>query len=119
MLTLSSIIFRHAYTPIVTDIESEPFKDPTKTGETQPLSPRAAPLSPDYTPDSPDYTPDTPHSDEDLEPMKASETRTASPSGYEHVAMDLFETAGNRNGYLRKGRKTKPKRQNRTRNEKA
>nr|GEV88468.1 putative reverse transcriptase domain-containing protein [Tanacetum cinerariifolium] len=43
--------------------------------------PRVAPLSPDYTLASQDYTPDTPYSDEDSEPMEASETKTASPSG--------------------------------------
>ncbi|GJS26948.1 hypothetical protein Tco_0487568 [Tanacetum coccineum] len=69
-----------AYTPVVTDIKSEPLEDHIETEETQPLSPRIAPLSPDYTLDSPDYTPDTPHSDEESEPIKASETRTASPS---------------------------------------
>ncbi|GKD86308.1 hypothetical protein Tco_1357462 [Tanacetum coccineum] len=74
------MLVRQAYTPISTDIESEPFKDPIETEKTQSLSPRAAPLSPDYTPTSPDYTLDTPHTDEESEPMEASETRTASPS---------------------------------------
>ncbi|GJR93286.1 hypothetical protein Tco_0265460 [Tanacetum coccineum] len=68
------VLVRQAYTPIATDIESEPFE------ETQPLSPRAAPLSPDYTPASLDYTPNTPHSDKESEPIEASETSTASPS---------------------------------------
>ncbi|GJY54879.1 hypothetical protein Tco_0446543 [Tanacetum coccineum] len=75
------MIVMQAYTPIAMDIKFEPFEDPIKTEETQPLSPRAAPLSPDYTPASPDYTFDTPHSDEDSEPIKASETRTTSPLG--------------------------------------
>ncbi|GJU31045.1 hypothetical protein Tco_1174634 [Tanacetum coccineum] len=56
-------------------------KDPIETEETHPLCPRAIPLSPDYTPASLDYTPDTPHLDKDLEPMEASETRPALPSG--------------------------------------
>ncbi|GJY37277.1 hypothetical protein Tco_0422655 [Tanacetum coccineum] len=73
---------RQTYTPIVTYIESEPFEDPIKTEEAQPLTPRAAPLSLDYTPTSPDYTPNTPRTDEESEPMEASETRTASPSDY-------------------------------------
>ncbi|GKD81114.1 hypothetical protein Tco_1347953 [Tanacetum coccineum] len=64
------------------DAESEPFEDPIETEETQPLSLRTAPLSPDYTLASPDYTPDTPHLDEESEPIKASTTRTASPSDY-------------------------------------
>ncbi|GJY31296.1 hypothetical protein Tco_0414791 [Tanacetum coccineum] len=68
------VLVRQAYTPIATDIESEPFE------ETQPLSPRAAPLSPDYTSASLYYTSDTLHSDGESEPMEASETRTASPS---------------------------------------
>ncbi|GJW83204.1 hypothetical protein Tco_0156349 [Tanacetum coccineum] len=75
------MIVMQAYTPIATDIKSEPFEDHIETEETQPLSPRAAPLSPDYTPTSPDYTLDTPHSDEDSEPIEASETRTTSPLG--------------------------------------
>ncbi|GKE24956.1 hypothetical protein Tco_1436468 [Tanacetum coccineum] len=75
------MLVRQAYAPIATDIESEPFEDPIETEETQPLSHRAAPLSLDYTSASPDYTPDTPYSDEGLEPIKASETRTASLSG--------------------------------------
>ncbi|GKD73287.1 hypothetical protein Tco_1331569 [Tanacetum coccineum] len=74
------MLVRQAYTPIATYIESEPFEDPIKTEEAQPLSPRAAPLSLDYTPASPDYTPNTPHTDEESKPMEASETRTASPS---------------------------------------
>ncbi|GKC99414.1 hypothetical protein Tco_1169689, partial [Tanacetum coccineum] len=75
------VLVRQAYTPIATDIESEPFEDPIETKKTQPLSPRAAPLSHDYTPTSPDYTHNTPRSDKDLEPIEASEIRTASPSG--------------------------------------
>ncbi|GKD27641.1 hypothetical protein Tco_1233855, partial [Tanacetum coccineum] len=55
------MLVRQAYTPIATDIESEPLEDPIKTEETQPLSPRTAPLSPDYNPPSPNYTPDRPH----------------------------------------------------------
>ncbi|GJT19189.1 hypothetical protein Tco_0877895 [Tanacetum coccineum] len=55
------MLVRQAYTPIATDIESEPLEDPIKTEETQPQSPRTTPLSPDYTPASPDYTLDTPH----------------------------------------------------------
>ncbi|GKA69379.1 hypothetical protein Tco_0775443, partial [Tanacetum coccineum] len=74
------ILVRQAYTPIATDIKSEPLEDPIETEETQPLSPRTAPLSPDYTLASSDYTPNTPHSDEESKPMEASETRTASPS---------------------------------------
>ncbi|GKD85419.1 hypothetical protein Tco_1356573, partial [Tanacetum coccineum] len=74
------MLVRQAYKPVVTDIKSEPLEDHIETEETQPLSPRTAPLSPDYTLASPDYTPDTPHSDEESEPIKASETRTASPS---------------------------------------
>ncbi|GJW27046.1 hypothetical protein Tco_0040857 [Tanacetum coccineum] len=74
------MIVRRAYTPIAMDIKSDPFEDPIETEETHPLSPRAAPLSPDYYPSSPDYTPNTSHSDEELEPMEASETRTVSPS---------------------------------------
>ncbi|GKD85069.1 hypothetical protein Tco_1356223, partial [Tanacetum coccineum] len=68
------VLVRQAYTPIATDIESEPFE------EIQPLSSRAAPLSPDYTSASPYYTSDTSHSDGESEPMEASKTRTASPS---------------------------------------
>ncbi|GKE59794.1 hypothetical protein Tco_1510161, partial [Tanacetum coccineum] len=56
------MLVRQAYIPIATDIESEPFEDPIKIEETQPISPRVAPLSPDYTPASPDYIHDTPHS---------------------------------------------------------
>ncbi|GJR28633.1 hypothetical protein Tco_1104865 [Tanacetum coccineum] len=73
------MLVRQAYTPIATDTESEPFKDPIKTKETQPLSLRATPLSPDYIPASPDYTPITPHSDEESDPMEAPETRSSSP----------------------------------------
>ncbi|GKB61996.1 hypothetical protein Tco_0918182 [Tanacetum coccineum] len=74
------MLVRQAYTPIAMDIESEPFEDPIKTEETQPPPSRAAPLSPDYIPASSDYTPDTPHTNEESEPIEASETRTASPS---------------------------------------
>ncbi|GKA95348.1 hypothetical protein Tco_0817386 [Tanacetum coccineum] len=73
------MLVRQAYTPITIDIESEPLKDPIKVEETQPLSTRTTPLSPDYTPASLDYTSNTPHSDEESEPMEASETWTASP----------------------------------------
>ncbi|GKC29465.1 hypothetical protein Tco_1036759 [Tanacetum coccineum] len=73
------VLVRQAYTPIATYTESEPFEDPIETEETQPLSPRATPLSPDYTPASPDYTLDTPYSNEDSEPIEASEIRIASP----------------------------------------
>ncbi|GJR11574.1 hypothetical protein Tco_0794226 [Tanacetum coccineum] len=75
------MLVRQAYTPIATDIESEPFEDPIETEETQPLSHRPVPLSPDYTLVSPDYTLDTPHSNEDSESIKASETKIASPLG--------------------------------------
>ncbi|GJV76355.1 hypothetical protein Tco_1507939 [Tanacetum coccineum] len=75
------MLVRQAYTPIAMDIESEPFKDPIETEETYPLCPRVIPLPPDYTPASLDYTLDTLHLDKDLEPMEASETRPASPSG--------------------------------------
>ncbi|GKF54420.1 hypothetical protein Tco_0161330 [Tanacetum coccineum] len=75
------MIVRQAYTPIATDIESEPFEDPIETEETQPLCHRAAPLSPDDTSASPDYTLDTLHSNEDSEPMESFMTRIASPSG--------------------------------------
>ncbi|GJV61593.1 hypothetical protein Tco_1467693, partial [Tanacetum coccineum] len=68
------------YTPIATDIESEPFEDPIETEETLSLSPRASPLSPDYTPSSPDYTLGTLHTNEESDTMEASKTRTASPS---------------------------------------
>ncbi|GKD70241.1 hypothetical protein Tco_1324331 [Tanacetum coccineum] len=61
----SYMLVRQAYTPIATDIESEPFEDPIETEETQPLSLRETPLGPDYTPASSDYTHDTPHLDED------------------------------------------------------
>ncbi|GJV47992.1 hypothetical protein Tco_1438204 [Tanacetum coccineum] len=74
------VLVRQAYTPIATDTESEPFEDPIKTEETQPLSLKAAPLSLDYTLASPYYTPDTSHSDEESELMEASKTRTISPS---------------------------------------
>ncbi|GJZ91200.1 hypothetical protein Tco_0663127 [Tanacetum coccineum] len=74
------MIVRQAYTPIATDIESEPLEDPIETKETQPLSLRVAPLSPDYTLASPNYTPNTPHSKKELEPIEASEIRIASPS---------------------------------------
>nr|GEZ19925.1 hypothetical protein [Tanacetum cinerariifolium] len=74
------VLVRQAYTPIATEIKSEPFENPIETEETHPLSHRASPLSPDYTPASLDYTPDTPHTDEELETIEASETRTASPS---------------------------------------
>ncbi|GKC45818.1 hypothetical protein Tco_1063540 [Tanacetum coccineum] len=40
---------------------------------------RVTPLSPDYTPASLDYTPDTPHSDEESEPLEASDPGDASP----------------------------------------
>ncbi|GKE08370.1 hypothetical protein Tco_1411921 [Tanacetum coccineum] len=69
------MLVRHAYIPIATDTESKPFEDPIEIEETQPLFLRAVPLSPNYTPTSPDYTPDTPHTDEELEPIEASETR--------------------------------------------
>ncbi|GKB06688.1 hypothetical protein Tco_0834921, partial [Tanacetum coccineum] len=72
---------RHAYTPIATNIESEPFEDPIETEETQPLSHRSVPLSPDYTPASPDYTLDTPHLNEDSKSIEVSETKIASPLG--------------------------------------
>nr|GFA40117.1 hypothetical protein [Tanacetum cinerariifolium] len=84
------MLVRHAYTPIVTDIESEPFKDPIETEETQPLSLRVVPLSPDHTLASLEYTPDTSHSDEESEPMEALENRTTSlsdstsPLSYDH-----------------------------------
>ncbi|GKE29488.1 hypothetical protein Tco_1444872 [Tanacetum coccineum] len=73
------MLVRQAYTPIAMDTESEPFEDPIKTKETQPLSLRATPLSPDYILASLDYTPGTPHSDEESEPMEAPETRNSSP----------------------------------------
>ncbi|GKE65738.1 hypothetical protein Tco_1519899 [Tanacetum coccineum] len=73
------MLVRQAYTPVATYIESEPLEDPIKTKETQPLTPRTTPLSPDYTLASPYYTLDTPHSNEELEPIDAFETRTASP----------------------------------------
>ncbi|GJS21507.1 hypothetical protein Tco_0450139 [Tanacetum coccineum] len=76
------MLVRQAYTPIATDIESEPFEDPIEAEETQPLSPRVAPLSPEYPPASPDYTPDTPHSYEESVPIEASKTRIASPSDF-------------------------------------
>ncbi|GKD59109.1 hypothetical protein Tco_1296618, partial [Tanacetum coccineum] len=63
------MLVRQAYTPIATDIKSEPFKDPIEIEETQLLYYRAAPLLPNYTLAAPDYTPDTPHSDEDSEPI--------------------------------------------------
>ncbi|GJR28599.1 hypothetical protein Tco_1104831 [Tanacetum coccineum] len=75
------MLVRQAYTPIATNIESEPLEDLIETKETQPLSPKAAPLSPDCTLASPNYTLDTSYSDEDSKPMEVSETRTASPSG--------------------------------------
>ncbi|GJV35072.1 hypothetical protein Tco_1407549 [Tanacetum coccineum] len=92
------MLVRRAYTPIATDIKSEPFKDLNETEETQPLSPRAAPLSPDYTPASPDYTPDTPHTEEESEPMEASKTRTTSlsdstsPLSFDHPLTQTLRT---------------------------
>nr|GEW62657.1 hypothetical protein [Tanacetum cinerariifolium] len=83
------MLIRQAYTPIVTDTDSEPLKDPIETKETQPLSPMATPLVLDYTLSSPDYTSNKPHSDEDSEPIVASETRTASPSAKVIEAMVL------------------------------
>nr|GEW13712.1 hypothetical protein [Tanacetum cinerariifolium] len=74
------ILVRQVYTPVATDTESEPFEDPIETDETQPLSPRTAPLSPDYTLTFLGYTLDTPHSNEESDPIEASETRIASPS---------------------------------------
>nr|GEV85718.1 hypothetical protein [Tanacetum cinerariifolium] len=74
------ILVRHAYTPVATDTESEPFEDPIEIDETRPLSPRTTPLSPDYTLTFPGYTLDTPHSNEESDPIEASETRIASPS---------------------------------------
>ncbi|GJU53313.1 hypothetical protein Tco_1227027 [Tanacetum coccineum] len=52
--------------PVITPLHDDPYM--------------AAPLAPDYTLASPDYTHDTPHLDEDSEPIKASDTRIASPS---------------------------------------
>ncbi|GJS04614.1 hypothetical protein Tco_0321122 [Tanacetum coccineum] len=63
--------------PLITPLHDDPYM---LTDETQLLSPRAAPLSPDYTLAPSDYTPDTPHTDGESEPMKASKTRTTSPS---------------------------------------
>ncbi|GKD35296.1 hypothetical protein Tco_1250805 [Tanacetum coccineum] len=74
------MLVRQAYIPIATDIESGPFEDPIKIGETQPPPSKAAPLSPNYIPASSDYTLDTPHTNEESKPMEASKTRTASPS---------------------------------------
>ncbi|GKE55679.1 hypothetical protein Tco_1494864 [Tanacetum coccineum] len=53
------MLVRQDYTPIATDIESKPYKDPIETEENQPLPPKATPISPDYTPACPNYTPDT------------------------------------------------------------
>nr|GEX84467.1 hypothetical protein [Tanacetum cinerariifolium] len=75
-----NMLVRQAYTPIATNIESEPLEDPIKTKETKLLSQRTTPLSRDYTPAFVDYTPDTPHSNEESEPIEASDTRTASRS---------------------------------------
>ncbi|GJZ21717.1 hypothetical protein Tco_0558756 [Tanacetum coccineum] len=75
------MLVRQAYTPIATDIKSEPFEDPIEMEETQPLSHRSVPLSPDYTLASPDYTLDTPHSNEDSKSIEVSQTKIASPLG--------------------------------------
>ncbi|GKA44184.1 hypothetical protein Tco_0736908 [Tanacetum coccineum] len=75
-------LVRQAYTPVAIDTKSEPLEDPIETKETQSLSPKTAPISPDYTLASPDYTLDTPHSDEESEPIEASETNTTSPSDF-------------------------------------
>ncbi|GKG51711.1 hypothetical protein Tco_0544349, partial [Tanacetum coccineum] len=65
------MLVRQAYSPTAPEIKSEPFKDPSKTEEPQPLSPTLAPPSPDYTPA-------TPHTDDESESFETSETRVTS-----------------------------------------
>nr|GEZ92407.1 reverse transcriptase domain-containing protein [Tanacetum cinerariifolium] len=79
------MLVKQAYIPIATDTKFEPFEDPIKTEETQPLSPRAAPLSPDYTLTSPDYTLHTPRIDEDTARMAVHTRSTKSLSIYSRV----------------------------------